>query len=160
MSLHEKVIEVTAAFTWIALDECKVLRGEDHGPQDAEDLARALHRSLVDTRAIGATRSDLDLEDERAIVAHDIRADHRALGALTHQGCIGSHPVAAQGGQIGDCLDEVGLALAIGPYKGVDPWLKAHLEMRVIAHVGKGDVPHPHGGIGGRAHFSRRGAPA
>ena len=160
MALDEEVVEEAATLAGIALDEREVLGREDDRAQDAEDLAGALHGSLVDSRAVGAPRRDLDLEHERAILTHDVGPDYGPLGAMAHQRGVGGDAVAAERRQVGDGLDQVGLALTVRPDEGIDPRLEAHLEVRVVADVCERDVPHPHRGIGGCAHLSRRGAPA
>ena len=64
---------------------------------------------------------DLELDQGRPVVAHDVTRDDRAVGAVADQGCVGRHAVAAERRGVADRLDQVGLALPVGPDSAVTP---------------------------------------
>ena len=136
----QQVVEEPATLPRVALDDGEVLGGEDDGAQHPDQLARTAQRGAVQLGPVGLARGDLDLELELARVVDaglHPGPDDRPLGAEADERLVGGDPVRAQRGQVLDGLDEVGLALAVGPDEGRDPRAERHVDAGVGAEVGQ-----------------------
>src|SRR5699024_8961326 len=134
----------------VPLDEGQVLGCEEHGAQRAQYVAGAGERGAVQLRPVGLAGRDLQLDQRLARVADDGRAQDRPVGAEAHQRLVGRDPVAGEGGDVADRLDEVGLALAVEADEGGRPRLQRQIGRLVAAEVTDAQVPDVHGGPQGR----------
>src|SRR5690606_414856 len=71
--------------------------------------------------------------------------DDRAVGPHPHQRGVGGDPVAAEGGEVADGLDQVRLALAVGTDEGRHPRVERDLDPGVGPEIGQRQVRDVHG---------------
>ena len=137
---HGQVVQETTAHPRLLAHQGQVLGGEDDGAQDAQQVAGP-HGGAVEPGAVGPAGDDLDLQDAGALAVDDLGPHHRpaglrlARGGAAHQGRVRTGPVAREGRQVGDRLDEVGLALPVGPDQGRGAGLQGEDELVVGAEV-------------------------
>ena len=87
----------------------------------APPAARGTRRA-VEPGPVGPARGDLELDQRRPVVARRPRARTTAAAAPNRtSGRVGGDAVAAQRGDVADGLDQVGLALPVGPDQRRDP---------------------------------------
>ena len=77
---HEQVVEEPPPLGRVSLDQGEVLRGEDHGADEPDQVAGLRQRRLVDPGAVGLAGVDLHLEHGGASVAHHRRPDDGLVG--------------------------------------------------------------------------------
>ncbi len=114
----QQVVEETPPFPGVPLDQRQVLRREQYGAEDPEDLAGPGQRRPVQPHPVRPARIDLDLDQRAAPARRDRRPDDGPVGALADQRRVRGDPVAAQRGDVADRLGQVGLALAVRPAQG------------------------------------------
>ena len=136
----QQVVEEPAPLGRVALDQRQVLGGEQHGAQDAEDLPGPRHRRPVDPGPVRPAGGDLDLDEQRPVVAHHLAADHGALRAEAHQRRVLRDPVRPEGGEVADRLDQVGLALPVGADERRHARVQRELDLGVGAEVGQREM--------------------
>ena len=134
---HQQLVEEPAPLAGVALDQGQVLRGEQHRAYRAQDVAGPRQRRAVEPDPVGAARVELDLDQRAAVDPGHGGAHHGAFGPLADQRRVGGHPVAAQGGQVADRLDQVGLALAVRPAERGHPRPQLQAEVGVRPEVGQ-----------------------
>ncbi len=142
----QQLVQEAPALPRVALDQGEVLGGEQHGAQQAQHIARADVVGAVDPGPVGLARSDLQLDQGGAPPVDHRGADHGALGAQPDQRGVGGDPVAAQGGDVADRLDQIGLALAVGADERRHARVEGNLGPGVGAEVGERQVRDVHGG--------------
>ena len=141
---HQQLVEKPPPVARIALDQGEVFRREQYGPQGAEDLARARHRRAAELGPVGPARTDLDLDRRVPAVPDDDRAHDRAVGSGSDQRRGQRDPVAAEGRDVAQRLDQVGLALPVRADQRGDARLQVEARAVVRAEVRDGQVPDVH----------------
>ncbi len=141
----QQLVQEAPPLAGVALDQAEVLRGEQHGAQQAQHIARADVVGAVDPGPVGLARGELQLDQGGAAAVHHRGADPRPLGAQPDQRGVGGDPVAAQGGDVADRLDQVGLALAVGPDEGRHARVEGNLGPGVRPEVGERQMRNMHG---------------
>ena len=140
----QQVVEEPAALGRVALDDREVLGREQHGPQQAQHLPGPRHRRAVDAGPVGPTWGQLELDERRPVVAHHAGAHDGTLGAEPDQRSVGRDPMAAEGRDVADRLDQVGLALAVRPDHRGHAGLQRQLDRRVRTEVHEREVGDVH----------------
>src|SRR5699024_3108139 len=110
---HDLVQEL-AALLRFATHQGEILRGEQGGADDAQQLAGGGQLRAVDVSAVGSVAANRDVGGELPVVVHRRGGDPRDLLALPDQRGIGVDPVGTQVGQVAQGLDDVGLAVPVG----------------------------------------------
>ena len=137
---HGQVVQETTAHPRLLAHQGEVLWGEDDGAQDAQQVAGP-HGGAVEPGAVGPAGDDLYLQDAGSPAVDDPGPHDRSAGlrlarrGTAHQGGVSAGPVAGEGRQVGDRLDEVGLALPVGPDEGRGAGLQGEDELVVGAEV-------------------------
>ncbi len=144
----EQVVHELAALGGVALRQGQVLGGEQHGPQHAEGVSGPGDRRAVHPGAVGLARVDLQFDQRASLVALDLRADDGPGGAVAYQRSVGRHPVGRVGRDVADGLDQIGLALPVGPDEGGDPGFERQLGGGVGPEVRQRQVGGEHAGNG------------
>ena len=110
----QQLVEEPPALLRVALDQGQVLGREQHRAQHAEHLPGPRHRGPVEPGPVRPAGVDLDLHQAVAVGGGDRGAQDRpARAPAPDQRRVGRHPVAAEGGDVADRLDQVGLALPV-----------------------------------------------
>ena len=135
LARDEEVIEEGTAAGGVAFDQGEVFGGEEDCAQSAEDVAGAGEGRLVEARAVGAAGGELEFDEGFAAVAADRGADHGLVGAESHQRLVGRDAVTAEGGDVTNGLDEVGLALAVETHDRGDAGLQRNVDRGIRAEV-------------------------
>ncbi len=143
---HQQLVEEAAPLRRVALDQRQVLGREQHRAQQADDVPRPGHRRAVEPGAVGPARVDLQLDQRAPVVPLTTaqRTTARAAPCRTSGASVATRWLASASPR-SPGLDQVGLALAVGPDEGRDPRLQAELHGCVGPEVGQremGDV-HP-----------------
>ncbi len=134
----DQLVDEPAAFARIALDQRQVLGREHHGAQRAEQFARAAQRRPVEAGPILPSGQQFDLEQQLPRVVQPglhPGPDDRPLGGVPHQRGLGRHPVRTERGQVVDRLDQVRLALSVGPGERGDTRLQAQFDARIRTEI-------------------------
>ncbi|MDH6451423.1 hypothetical protein M2155_003831 [Streptomyces sp. SAI-119] len=129
----------------IALHEGEILRCEEHGPHDPEHITGPDLRGPVDAGTVRLAGVQLQLDQLLPLALSDLRPHDRAVGAHTDQGGVGGDPVTAQGGEVADRLDQVGLALPVGAHERGDARVERNFDPGVRAEVGQRQMRDVHG---------------
>ena len=144
-TLDHEVVEERSPLRGITLHQAEVLRCEHDHTHDAEDLARASHLRPIDARTIRLTGSDLQVDGDVPLVLDDVRTHDPRRTSLAHQRCIVGDTVTAQGRQVPDHFDDVGLALPVGTDETRGSWGQLDVRLRVGTDVGEAECVQPHG---------------
>ncbi len=100
--------------------------------------------SAVEPGAVRPTRDDLDFDQCRAVAPYDPGAQRGARGTLTDQRDVRGYPVTAKCRQVADGLQQVGLALPVGPDERVHPGSKQEVQRRIGPEVHQRQVGEMH----------------
>ena len=142
---HDQLVEDAAPLARLAAHDSQVLGGEQHRPDGPEDVTRTRLRRAVEAGPVGPPGRDLDLDLQLASGRDHRRAQQGPFGTGTHQRRVARDPVAAEGRQVPDRLDQVGLALPVRADENARSGLERELGVRPTAEVRDGQVSHPHG---------------
>ncbi len=142
---RDQLVQKAAPLTRIALDQRQILRREQHRPHDAQHVPRPDLRRPVDTGPIRAPGVQLQLHQLLPLALHHLGTDDRPLRPHPHQGRVGGDPVTAEGRQIADRLDQIGLPLPVGPHESRHARIERNLDPGVRAEVGQRQMRNVHG---------------
>ncbi len=135
-ALAQEVVEVAPALPRVAADDRDVLGREEHHPQHAQRVRGPAHVLAVHPGPGTPAGADLELERAPAtLVGLEHQADDPDLGAGPDQRLVARDPVTRTRGRTVDGLDEVGLALRVGPDEHGHARLELDHGVRVGAHV-------------------------
>src|SRR5690606_22799734 len=140
----EQVVEETSSGLGVALDELEVLGGEDDAAHDPQHVAGAADRRAVEACPVGLAGDDLELDERLAAGPDGLGADDGAAGAVADERGVRGDPVAGERTEVGDCLDDVRLALAVVPDEGRDAGVEREDELGVGPEVVQGEVGDVH----------------
>ncbi len=109
----QQVVDETAPFGRVALDDRQILRREQHAPQRAKRVSRSGQGCSVESDPVRLAGVELDLDQTVPRRRTDGCPQDRPLRACLDHGGVHGDPVAAEGGDVVGSLDEVGLSGAV-----------------------------------------------
>ena len=138
-------VEKAAPERRTVLDQGQVVRGEHGRSYDTEQIGGPLQPLLVDQHAIPAPGRQFALDAHHPSVALlDLGPDEGTLAAVPHQRRPGNAAEALPGGQVGDGLDQVRLALPVGADHRGEARAELDAGLLVVAEVSELQPLDPH----------------
>jgi len=138
---HQAVEKPTPALARTS-DEGHLLGVEEHRPELARECLGADRLAVDGQRALGATRLAAlqpDLEAALDILLGEVQLDARPLLVPHHHLGQDCRPRRAPGGAKVDRLQQVGLALRVGPQQEVDAGAQWHRLLEIVAKSEEAD---------------------
>ena len=144
--LEQELVEEAAPALGIGLDQSQVLRGEEHRPHLAEQVAQPGDVLPLEPSAVRLAGGDLEVDLQRPAGAFEARADDRGGLAAVHERGVVGDAMARERREVPQRLDDIGLALPVRTHHDGDAGTDGQAQLPVGAEVGEFERGQVHGG--------------
>ena len=125
-------------------DEIQILGAEEDGIENPAELPGGLEPHPVGMELPPLAPEELGLQGKVPVPALNLPLEEGGVHAHHDKLPVVPGPVGPGGGQVGDGLQQIGLALGVVPVDEVHPWVEGGLQMGVVTEKVKLQALEPH----------------
>ena len=137
VSRGNRLVEKSPPRRRVTLHERKILRGKDDAAEPARQFPRP-NCILIYLGPIRLVSIELHFEQHVAVFDRNFHARNGSRRSGPHHGGITANPVRAQARKVGDCLDEVRLALPVSSDNEIRAGFEGNLGNLVVTKFTEG----------------------
>ena len=140
---HEKLVEKLSATRRFPADDDEILRCEQNARKEPGKFSR-LDRGPIHLRAVCARAIELYFCENFALEMRESSPHNGRILALPNHRVIGRYAMRAEGAQVPERLDEIGLSLPVASDEKVGSAVKIDFEGLVVSKVAETEVRDDH----------------